>query len=59
LVLLSRARADDAEHLVVHFEATHAMELLTSYRMLVVDVVDEDRRRELIEWTGVPPRLPG
>lgn len=57
LVLLSRAQAGDDDDLVVHFEAVRAMELLSLYRPLILDVADESRRSELIAWAGIPPRL--
>jgi hypothetical protein len=57
LVLLSRAKPSDADNLVAHFEGVRAMELLSSYRPLVIDVVGEPQRGELIAWAGVPPRL--
>jgi hypothetical protein len=57
LVLLSRAKAGDEENVVVHFEGIRAMELRSSYRPLVVDLLDEPRRGELIAWAGIPDRL--
>jgi hypothetical protein len=57
LVLLSRAKAGDEEDVVVHFEGTRAMELLSSYRPLVLDLIVEPRRGELIAWAGIPDRL--
>jgi hypothetical protein len=52
-----RAKAGDEEDVVVHFEGTRAMELLSSCRPLVLDLIDEPRRGELIAWAGIPDRL--
>lgn len=57
LILLARAKESGDEDLVVHFEGIRAMELLSSYQPLVIDVVDEQRRGELMAWAGVPSRL--